>query len=139
MKSRLHSDNSRVGKWLYTRIWNSREDEQFESTVDLIRQMSGFFKLSLSHFQVERLKREIGQIRNTVYKRFKRHQRIRNVLSKTWRTDVRLVKRWDLGGLINIQDHHALKKLAVLFNDRDYVGPVVPDEIPIDMKISICG
>ena len=93
MKSRLHSDNSRVGKWLYTRIWNSCEEERFQSTVDLIRQMSGFFKLSLSHFQVERLKREIGQIRNTVYKRFKRHQRIRNVLSKTWRTDVRLVTK----------------------------------------------
>jgi hypothetical protein len=99
--------------------------------------MSGFFKLELSPFQVKSLKRQISQIRNTVYKRFKRHQRIMNNLSKIWRTDVRLIKRWESAGLIDFQDHHGLKKLTTILTERDYVTMVGPDEIPSDIKIPI--
>jgi hypothetical protein len=139
MKTRLHCDNTRVTKWLYTRLWNLRQEGRFESTTDLIRQMSGFFTLTLTPYQISKLKLKIRQTRNTVDKRFKRHHRIREELSKKWRTDLRLISRWEQGGLINFEDHHGLKKLTILLNERDYVSMVGLNEIPVDMKTSLWG
>jgi hypothetical protein len=139
MKSKTHSDNSRLKNWIYSRLWNSLEEGRAKSTTTLIREMAGFFKLNLSPYQLENLKKTISRTRNTVAKRFHRHMRIRETLSKTWRTDVRLIRRWELGGVINLEDHNAIKRLTIILNERDYVAMVVPDEIPADIKTSIWG
>jgi len=137
MQSVVHSDNSRIVNWIYTRLWNCHEDGESKSTDTLIREMSGFFNLNLSQYQLEKLKKTISRIRNTTTKRFRRHERIRKQLAKEWRTDIRLVRRWDIGGLIDIQDHHSIKRLTLNFIERDYVGMVNSEIIPADIKKKI--
>lgn len=136
-KKLVHSDNSRLGQWLYSRLWHLCEEGKTLTTKELIQELSGFFKLNLGAYQMENLKKKIARTRNTVDKRFKRHLLIRSRLAEKWRTDLRLIKRWDIGKIIDIQDHHSLKRIGTMLLERDYVNMVSPEEIPSDMKMFI--
>jgi hypothetical protein len=133
----LHSDNSRLLKWAYTRIWNLREEERSITTSEIIAAMSGYFRLNLSPYQLENLKKRIDRVRNTVNKKFVRHERSRQKLAEAWRSDIRLIKRWENAGILNLSDHHSMEKLTELLIERDYVSIVHPEEIPTDPTIKI--
>ena len=132
-----HSDNSRLMKWVYTRIWNLREEGRSITTHEIIQQMSGHFSLNLSAYQLESLRRRIDRVRNTVNKGYLRHERVRQKLAYAWRTDIRLIKRWERAGLLNLSDHHGIERITELLNERDYVLLVNPEEIPIDASVKI--
>jgi hypothetical protein len=76
-------------------------------------------------------------VRNTVNKGYLRHERVRQKLAYAWRTDIRLIKRWERAGLLNLSDHHGIERLTELLNERDYVLLVNPEEIPIDASVKI--
>jgi len=132
-----HSDNSQLLKWVYTRIWNAREEGMTMTTIDIIREMSGYFRLNLSTYQLDGLKKRIDRVRNTVNKGFLRHERMRQKLAYDWRTDIRLIRRWERAGILNLSDHRGIERMTALLNERDYVALINPEEIPVDPTVLI--
>jgi hypothetical protein len=135
--TKLHADNSRLLKWVHTRMWNIRANGQSISTSEIIAEMSGYFDLNLSPYQIENLKRRIDRIRNTVNKKYIRHERIRERVASDWRTDIRLIIRWERAGIIKISNPIFIEKITEMLRERDYVFLTRPDEIHIDPDIKL--
>ena len=114
-----------------------REEGRTITNIEIIREMTGSFKLNLSPYQLQGLKRRIDRIRNTVNKAHARHHRLRKKLSDDWRTDIRLIRRWERAGILDLSDRHAIRRITDLLIERDYVAMINPQEIPIDPSMKL--
>jgi hypothetical protein len=135
--TRVHSDSRRVEQWIETRLWNLKNEGKSKSGRDIIRELSGFFPINLTSYKTRNLLSVIEKLRERVNKRFKRHVRIRSDLAKNWDVDPRLIQRWEHCGLIDLGNHHAVKRLTVLFVEREYTRIIKPEEIPMDPQIKL--
>jgi hypothetical protein len=135
--TRVHSDSRRVEQWIETRLWNLKNEGKSKSGRDIIRELSGFFLINLTSYKTRNLLSVIETLRERVNKRFKRHVRIRNDLAKNLDVDPRLIQRWEHCGLIDLGNHHAVKRLTVLFVEREYTRIIKPEEIPMDPQIKL--
>jgi hypothetical protein len=133
----MHADNGRVQKWIETRLWNLKQEGKSKSGRGIIQELSGYFSIDLTPYQVGNLLNVIHKLRERVNKRFKRHVKIRSILAKTWGVDPRLVVRWEHNGMIDLGNHHAIKRLTLLFLERDYTRIIEPLEIPTDGKVKL--
>ena len=135
--TRVHADNARMQQWIETRLWTLKEEKKSKSGRVIIRELSGFFSIKLTAYQVRNLLRVIEKLRDRVNKRFRRHAKIRSYLATILDVDPRLIQRWEHGGLIDLGNNHAVKRLTALFVERDYTRIIEPHEIPTDPQVNL--
>ena len=128
---------NRLLSWIEARLMKSKKEGKKISTLDLIREASGFYKINTNPIAIKRLKKEILKIRNKIDKRHHRHNARLKEIAHHLSVPESLIERWVAAGLIDFSDQLKIKNLINIVQERDYIKACKPEFISLDHKIKL--